>query len=223
MSLRIPYRTVRPGANFSTDVVVQDFSGALPVGNHVVSYSIRIRAHAKDPLDPILIEGDGLLSISIATGSDAEMTGILTNLTSRIGDYWSDREAEQAICATTSPLVLPFLGDVSRFTWSDCEVDALINFRGNKEAEALLETFVLSPRTSMKALGVAKDLRYRLPMSTITQLLNRKWQTLETLYYLGALADPAYLPAITRFLDDPDSVVAGAAARAQTKVLAAKQ
>ena len=55
-------------------------------------------------------------------------------------DIWARKAAEEALCASKSPLTIKYLSNLWTFGDNNCYFEALEEFRGNAEAEHALLT-----------------------------------------------------------------------------------
>jgi hypothetical protein len=237
---RIPRVPVGPGQSWAVDVFLQRLAGDVGPGTHAVTYSIRIPSQIQShtapgesvpgPSDNSVALGSGSFSIAIAAGSAAELADVLAGYEKgRAGeegdDFWKPHSAEEALCVTPSPMVIPYLADVIKTGQSDCGVRALEKFRGNREAEELLVETARSNRTAKAvfAIELLGAWGYVLSTDDLSQILNKNLAHLSVpaLEYAAKIGRRDYLSIISPRTNDADLAIALAARRAEKALLGA--
>jgi hypothetical protein len=217
-----PFRIVplEPGKSWSVDVYAQRYLPAIPYGTHDISYEIGISLADPTAGSEDIIRGKGTVRLSIVDAGDAELVRIFGEAQERYFHGTSElkREAEEALAASTSPVVIPYLSRLIEEGHSSSAVDALEKFSDNSSAQALIVSLAKShkPLEASAALRVLQKWNYPLSAEDLSAILSggdtsvRLW----ALDFARASKRAAYVSTVSAYASDSNAVVSTYAKRA---------
>jgi hypothetical protein len=213
-------RQIAAGTTWSVAVFLQTYFSSPAPGSYTLDYSLEVPCFTKDGSETSAASS-GTLSFQVDSSNPDQLKKILDAYERQLGssDWWVDRAAVYAISSMDDPIVVSKLPKLVKLGHSERAFEAVARFRGNAEAEKIVNTAIRSSKTSQQllALGVLSKWKSEVDAADLKPLLasSERQVRIAALHYVATIGNPSDLPLITGMVDDPDPGVAKEAKKAK--------
>jgi hypothetical protein len=223
---RAPIIDLEPGEKWSVGIPLQAFLPDPTAGVHRLTYAIDIPCVTADHFPNGHSAGNGTISIVVLEGGDQQVRDVIAECARRArftdgaDEFWTVRAAQEELATTPSPLVIPFLRDFLDSPLTNSVVLGLAKFKGNTEAESLVDDVIRGNSHVEAAITVLTQWDRRIPVAEFELLLSRENSnlTVALMRYATAVNGRDYLPAVERMSQSSNELIAHAASAAKSKL-----
>ncbi len=213
---------LRPGERLTSRVYLQRFLTGFAPGHYDVAWTLDMPCLSATLTESGIAKGQGRIAFDVVRSPRATLAAVFEGYLKELEgtDSTRQREAAEALQASTSPLVIPYLERLPAFGYRQQAFDGLVKFAGNELARQFVRRALQSgkPADAIAALHVMSAWKEPLLDAEARTLLEKGGPSvqLEVLRYLGTTRDRAYLPLIDQYAASPDATVAAAARQARS-------
>lgn len=204
---------------WTTKIYLQAYFQNLTQGDYRINYSLDLPCLNENGSLKDIIRARGSVIFNVKPSDQGALQEIIKAYASQLEstNFWDIRTAEEALAATDDPIVVPELAKLIRLGDSEIAFKSLSKFKGDVMAEALVQESLRSKVIShqLLSLDVLSKWKAMISDADLKALLESKERRVRiaALLYVRSVHNPAYLPVIEEYIQDPDPSVSEEAKR----------